>query len=437
MVHDSADDRIAMASFRYGVCAYSDRSNPSSIDNSNTGQWHKGSLSELIELLVRSDEYFMSIDLIQMNCINQTMIKSYYYIKGKKNTGKTLFVNLMCFVYKLQDENAGTAHVLKPINYREFDMHIFESELKQPVFAIIVENNDSRGRENAIQQMIKDWKWKAPAPHFLFVMDTVDPDSMVNDWHDYMMFDLFVYNHNGTADKTMTEAISLVNTRTNGSVLHDIYRTFRDRNTIRHEFEIEHYNWALRYLRCLIAETKGIAMDPNKFKHVFLDKKIQDRTLDMTDEVEWRKESIEKMKKQLAEHDLVIARMEKDLGISHTEEQKPEQPMQLERKEEHEEEKKEEVTEQKEEVVKQKEQPEVINVQSQSQEKTAKEKEESKPKSSSTYKSINVVRKVVKNNSIPKKQKQRLITEYYVKRDNKVCRYKLKPLEFKRATDRK
>lgn len=372
-----------------------------------------------------------------MNCINQTMIKSYYYIKGKRNTGKTLFVNLMCFVYKLQDEDAGTVHVLKPINYREFDMQMFESELKQPVFAIIVENDDSRGRENAIQQMIKDWKWKAPAPHFLFVMDTVDPDSMVNDWHDYMMFDLFEYNHNGTADKTMTEMISLVNARTNGSVLHDIYRTFRDRNMIRHEFELGYCNWALRYLRCLIAETKEIAMNPNKFKHVFLDKKIQDRTLDMTDKIEWRKENIEKMKKQLAEHDLVIARMEKDLGISHTEEQKPEQPMQLEHKEEHEEHKEEK----KEEVVQQKEQPEVINVQSQSQEvenvKTAKEKEESKPKSPNTHKSINVVRKVVKNSSVPKKQKQHLITEYYVKRDNKVRRYRLKPLEFKRSTDHK
>ena len=128
--------------------------------------------------------------------------------------------------------------------------------------------------------------------------------------------------------------------------------------------------------------------------------------------------------------------MEKDLGISHTEEQKPEQPMQLEHKEEHEEEKKEEV-------VQQKEQPEVIDVQSQSQSqeienaKTAKKKEESKPKSPNTHKSINVVRKVVKNSSVPKKQKQHLITEYYVKRDNKVRRYRLKPLEFKRSTDHK
>ena len=52
MVHDSPDDRIAMANFWYSECACSDCSNPSSIDNSNTGQWHKGSLSELIELLV-------------------------------------------------------------------------------------------------------------------------------------------------------------------------------------------------------------------------------------------------------------------------------------------------------------------------------------------------------------------------------------------------
>lgn len=362
------------------------------------------------------------------------MIKSYYYIKGKRNTGKTFFVNLMCFVYKLQDENVGTVHTLKPTNYREFDMQIFESEPKQPIFALIVENNDSRGRENAIQQMVKNWKWKAPAPHFLFVMDTDDPDSTVNDWHDFMMFDLFEYNHNGTPDKTLTEMISLVNTRTNDSVLHDIYRTFRDRNMIRHEFELENYNWALRYLRCMIDESKTIAARPNKFKHVFLDKKITARTLDMTDEVEWRKESIEKMKKQLAEHDLVIARMEKELGIPQTEEQKPEQPMQLEQKEEHEEEKKEEV-------VQQKEQSEVIDVQSQSQEvenaKTTKEKKESKPKSPITYKPINVVRKVVKNSSIPKRQKQRLITEYYVKHENKVLCYKLKPLEFKRSTDHK
>ena len=57
MVHDSPDDRITMASFWYSKYTCSDCSNSSSTDSNNASQRHKGSISELIELLVRSD-YF-------------------------------------------------------------------------------------------------------------------------------------------------------------------------------------------------------------------------------------------------------------------------------------------------------------------------------------------------------------------------------------------
>ena len=57
MVHDSADDRIPMASFWYSKYTSVNHPNYSSAGNSNADQRHEGGISELIELLVRSD-YF-------------------------------------------------------------------------------------------------------------------------------------------------------------------------------------------------------------------------------------------------------------------------------------------------------------------------------------------------------------------------------------------